>query len=83
MENESQSARQQDTNKLKEGLLEFFAKDDVEVPVVPKEKTGRGFNHIGTAHALCPCAYIWEFDNDEGYVLDTHSCHLTFFVQFS
>jgi hypothetical protein len=34
MEKESQSARQQDTNKLKEGLWEFFAHDDIEVPAV-------------------------------------------------
>ena len=68
MEKESQSARQQDTNKLKEGLWEFFAHDDVDVPAVPRDKTGRGFNHIGTARALCPRAYIWDFDNDERYV---------------
>ena len=70
MENESQSARQQDTNKLKEGLWEFFAHDDsaVEVPAVPRDKTGRGFNHPGTARALCPRALIWDFDNNEGYV---------------
>jgi hypothetical protein len=70
MEKESQSTCQQDTNKLKEGLWEFFAHDDIEVPVLPKEKTGRGFNHMGTAHALCPRAHIWNFENDEGYVLD-------------
>ena len=70
MEMESQSARQQDTNKLKEGLWEFFAKDEVEVPAVPRGKTGRGFNHPGTARALCPRAYIWDFDNDERYVHD-------------
>jgi hypothetical protein len=68
MEKESQSARQQDTNKLKEGLGQFFAQDDDEGPAVPRDKTGRGFNHIGTARALCPRAYIWEFDNEEGYV---------------
>ena len=82
MEKESQSTRQQDTNKLKEGLREFFALDDVEVPAVPREKTGRGFNHIGTARALCPRAYIWDFDNDEGYVLDVLSYLLTFSFSF-
>lgn len=66
MERESQGARQQDTNKLKEGLWEFFAHDDVEVPLVPKGKTGRGFNHAGTARALCPRAYISDFDTDDG-----------------
>lgn len=70
MEKESQSARQQDMNKLKDGLWEFFAHDDVEVPAVPRDKTGRGFNHLGTARALCPRAYIWEFDDYEGYVSD-------------
>jgi uncharacterized protein DUF6698 len=69
MEKESQSARQQDTNKLKEGIWEFFAQDDEDLPVLPRHKTGRGFNHIGTARALCPRAYIWEFDNTEGFVL--------------
>jgi len=68
MEKESQSARQQDTNKLKEGLWGFFAQDDVDTPAVPRDKTGRGFNHSGTARALCPRAYIWDFDTDEGYV---------------
>ena len=68
MEKESQSARQQDTNKLKEGLPQFFAHDDEDAPPVPRDKTGRGFNHAVTARALCPRAYIWEFDNDEGYV---------------
>lgn len=68
MEKESQSARQQDTNKMKEGLPEFFAHDDVEVPTVPRDKTGRGFNHCGTARTLCPRAYINDFDEDEGYV---------------
>ena len=77
MEKESQNAHQQDTNKLKEGLWEFFAHDDVEVPTVPRDKTGRGFNHPGTARALCPCAYIWNFDNDKGYVLDSLSHFLT------
>jgi hypothetical protein len=77
MEKESQSARQQDTNKLKEGLWEFFAHDDDELPAVPREKTGRGFNHPGTARALCPRAYIWNFDNDEGYVLNVLSYLLT------
>ncbi|KAF8240101.1 hypothetical protein L208DRAFT_1428257, partial [Tricholoma matsutake] len=68
MEKESQSARQQDMNKLKDGLWEFFAHDDVEVPAVPRDKTGRGFNHLGTARALCPRAYIWEFDDYEGFL---------------
>ena len=76
MEKESQSMHQQDTNKLKEGLWEFFAHDDIEVPTVPRDKTGWGFNHPGTARALCPRAYIWEFDNDEGYVLDSVSYFL-------
>jgi hypothetical protein len=70
MEYESQSARQQDTNKMKDGLWEFFAHDDVDVPAVTRDKTGRGFNHIGTARALCPRAYIWDFDTDNRYVSD-------------
>ena len=68
MEIELQSARQQDMNKLKQGLWEFFAHDDIEVVAVPRDKTGRGFNHLGTACALCPRAYIWDFDNDERYI---------------
>jgi hypothetical protein len=86
MEKESQSARQQDTNKLKEGLREFFAHDDVEVSAVPRDKTGRGFNHVGTARALCPRAYIWNFDNDERYVTVCFSCPFSStncFVEFS
>ena len=71
MEMESQSMCQQDMNKLKEGLWEFFAKDEVKVPAVLRGKTGRGFNHPGTAHALCPHAYIWDFDNDERYAHDS------------
>ena len=73
MEKESQSTCQQDTNKLKQGLWQFFAHDNVELPVVPRDKTGRGFNHACTARALCPRAYIWEFDNDERYVSNTRS----------
>ena len=69
MEKESQSARQQDTNKLKEGIWEFFAQDNEDLPVLPRHKTGHCFNHIGTARALCPRAYIWEFDNTEGFDL--------------
>ena len=77
MEKESQSAHQQDTNILKEGLWEFFAQDEIQVPAVPKGKTGQGFNHLGTAHTLCPRAYIWDFDNDEGYVCYSFSHLLT------
>lgn len=63
-----QSVCQQDANKLKEGLQDFFAQDDIAVPPVPRDKTSRGFNHLGMAHALCPRAYIYEFDNDPKYV---------------
>jgi hypothetical protein len=73
---ESQSTRQQDTNKMKEGLRDFFVQDDVKVPPVPTDKTGRGFNHLGTACALCPRAYIYEFDNDPGYVSNLLFCLL-------
>jgi hypothetical protein len=83
MEKESQSARQQDTNKLKEKIWEFFALDDAEHLPVPRHKTGRGFNHSGTARALCPRAYIWDFDNDEGYVSFNLSYLLTLLPVFS
>ena len=79
---ESQSACQQDTNKLKGCLWEFFAHDNVEVPAVPRDKTGWGFNHIGMAQALCPCAYIWDFDNDDGYVFFHINCFLTLSSSF-
>jgi len=74
MEKDSQSARQQDTNKIKEGLPAFFvhyAKDlRIEAPSpLPRDKTGRGFNHIYSARALCPRAHIHAFDNDERCVL--------------
>lgn len=82
MEKESQSARQQDTNKLKEGLAQFFAHDDEDAPPVPRDKTGRGFNHAVTARALCPRAYIWEFDNDEGYVSFFFGLSSNCFFQF-
>jgi hypothetical protein len=82
MEKESQSARQQDTNKMKEGLRDFFVQDDVEVPPVPRDKTGRGFNHLGTARALCPRAYIYEFDNDSGYVSNLLFCLLKLCFSF-
>jgi hypothetical protein len=83
MEKESQSTRQQDTNKMKEESREFFAQDDIEVPPVPRDKTGRGFNHLGTARALCPPVYIWEFgSNDPGYVSDVLSRLLTLWSSF-
>ena len=82
MEKESLSARQQDTNKLKEGLWKFFAYEDVNNPVVPRDKTGRGFNHIVMARALCPRAYIWDFDNDEGCVFLGVFIFLTFRSSF-
>jgi hypothetical protein len=50
---------------MKEGLWEFFVHDDVEVACIPKDKTGRGFNHPGMARALCPHAYIWNFDTED------------------
>jgi hypothetical protein len=74
MEKESQSARQQDTSKLKEGLPGMFAyyftvpSHEAPIPPVPRDKTGRGFNHFYTARALCPRAYSYSFDNEEGYV---------------
>jgi hypothetical protein len=74
MEKESQSTCQQDTNKMNEGLQDFFVQDDIEVPPVPRDKTGQEFNHLGTACALCPHAYIYEFDNNPGYVLNLHFC---------
>ena len=82
MEKESQSACQQDTNKMKEGLRDFFVQDDVEVPPVPRDKTGRGFNHLGTACALCLRAYIYEFDNDPGYVSNLRFCLLILCFSF-
>jgi hypothetical protein len=67
MEKESQSARQQDTNKMKRGMQDYFAHDPQTMRLlpVPREKSGRGFNHLGTARALCPRAYIYAFDHDE------------------
>ena len=82
MEKESQSARQQDTNKMKEGLQDFFVQDDIEVPPVPRDKTDQGFNHLGMARALCPRAYIYEFDNDSGYVSNLLFCLLKLCFSF-
>jgi hypothetical protein len=65
MEKESQSPRQQDTNKMKEGLGEFFANKEIDVACVPKHKTAWGFNHLSMAQALCPHTNIWDFDNNE------------------
>lgn len=81
-EKESQSACQQDMNKLKGCLWEFFAHDNVEVPTVPRDKTGQDFNHIGMARALCPRACIWDFDNDDRYVFFRINCFLTLSSSF-
>lgn len=70
MEMESRSARQQDTSKVKEGIPEFFAHhsaDPLGLPI-PRDKTGRGFNHMGTARALCPRSYIYSFTKESRYV---------------
>lgn len=75
-------SRQQDTNKLKEGLWEFFSHDNIEVLAVPRDKTGWGFNHLGTACALYPHAYIWEFDDNERYVSDVPPRLLTLCSSF-
>ena len=83
MEKDSQSAQQQDTNKLKEKIGEYFALNGADLPPVPRHKTGHGFNHIGMARALCPRAYIWDFDNDEGYVSFNLSYLLTLLPVFS
>jgi hypothetical protein len=65
MDNDSLSACQQDTSKLKEGLPDFLAYTvEGEDPKVSKDKSGHGFNHPHTAHALCPQAYIYGYDND-------------------
>ena len=71
MERESKSARQQDTFKMKEGIPGFFAYDlsaSPELPI-PRDKTGRGFNHMLTARALCPRSYIFSFSAGLGSVL--------------
>jgi hypothetical protein len=46
------------------------------------DKTGRGFNHLGTERALCPRAYIYEFDNNPGYVLNLRFCLLILCLSF-
>jgi hypothetical protein len=73
MDRESQSARQQDTNKMKEGIPEFFARDPttakMQAPPIPRDKTGHGFNHPAMACVLCPHAYIFDFDHDAQYVI--------------
>ena len=79
MDRESQSARQQDTNKMKEGIPQFFASDadtvQNQLPPVPRDKSGRGFNNFATARALCPRAHIYDFNHDDEYVLAS-SCIL-------
>ena len=70
MEKDSQSARQQDTFKMKEGIPDFFTHHSHvprELPI-PRDKSGRGFNHIWTAQALCPRSYIHSFTEQPGYV---------------
>ncbi|KAH9984331.1 hypothetical protein BJV77DRAFT_966229 [Russula vinacea] len=70
MEKESQSARQQDTNKMKHGMQDYFTYDPQTMRLlpVPREKSGRGFNHLGTARALCPRVYIYAFNHDETFL---------------
>ena len=62
--------------------MEIFAHENVEVPAVPRDKTGQDFNHIGTAWALCPHTYIWDFDNDDRYVFFHINCFLTLSSSF-
>jgi hypothetical protein len=70
MDKESQGARQQDTFKMKEGIPEFLTHHShvpQELPV-PRDKTGRGFNHVLTARALCPRSYICSFTEELRYI---------------
>lgn len=52
---------------MKRGMQDYFTHDPQTMRLlpVPREKSGRGFNHLGTARALCPRAYIYAFDHDE------------------
>jgi hypothetical protein len=61
---------------MKNGIRDYFSQYQAhDVPPVPQDKTGRGFNHIETARALCPRAYIYKFDNDETYALNSSFIH--------
>jgi hypothetical protein len=81
----SLSARQQDTNKVKVGIPEWFMRTtdptEPQIGAVPRDKTGRGFNHYLTARALCPRVHIYPFDHDEMYVLDAHVFVNNAFIQ--
>jgi hypothetical protein len=55
---------------MKESIVCFFTynSDVPQVSPIPRDKTGRSFNNMLTARALCPRSYIYSFDNESGYL---------------